>query len=230
MHRWGSTRCKAVKNVVNCRVRLNLKSEKGRKKEKLREVKEEAPDVGRMGSDCVPKFLQGKRGKVKSSGNVFWELQRGWIRDSVFWRHILPMRFICWGKLEAHPSKPPSQLHRAEGCLDAGLCPDWTREAERDGGMLPGPAHRAGLCRAMSAPSAPHWWGVSQHLCLEGGTPGLGRFQAAPEMKAAEVSPLAFSTAPVSCMKVKVIGSLSLTSLFNTAVIPFLPSCVLLSS
>lgn len=71
MHRWGSTRCKAVKNVVNCRVRLNLKSEKGRKKAELREVKEEAPDVGRMRSDCVPKFLHGKRGKVKSSGNVF---------------------------------------------------------------------------------------------------------------------------------------------------------------
>lgn len=60
-----------MKNVVNCRVRLNLKSEKGRKKAKLKEVKEEAPDVGRMGSDCVPEFLQGKQGKVKSSGNVF---------------------------------------------------------------------------------------------------------------------------------------------------------------
>lgn len=50
-----------MKNVVNCRVRLNLKSEKGRKKAKLREMKEKTPDVGRMGSDCVPKFLQGKQ-------------------------------------------------------------------------------------------------------------------------------------------------------------------------
>lgn len=44
---------------------------RGGKKQKLREMKEEAPDVGRVGSDCVPKFLQGKQGKVKSSGNVF---------------------------------------------------------------------------------------------------------------------------------------------------------------
>lgn len=60
-----------MKNVVNCRVRLNLKSEKGRKKVKLSEMKEETPDVGWMGSDCIPTFLQGKQGKVKSSGNVF---------------------------------------------------------------------------------------------------------------------------------------------------------------
>lgn len=44
---------------------------RGGKKAKLREMKEEAPDVGRMGSDCVPKLLQGKQGKVKSSGDVF---------------------------------------------------------------------------------------------------------------------------------------------------------------
>lgn len=193
MHRWGSTRCKAVKNVVNCRVRLNLKSEKGRKKAKLGEMKEETPDVGRVGSDCVPKFLQGKQGKVKSWGNVFWELQRGWIRDGVFWRYILPRRFICQGKLEAHPTKAPSHLC----CLVLRL-KQGSRQVPWKAEMLPGPADHAGLCRVMAGRAGmtlfptdgcepaplPWWW-----------YPRVGRFQAAPEMKGAEGSPLAFSTA-----------------------------------
>lgn len=64
MHRWGSTRCKAVKNVVNCQVRLNLKSQQGRKEElKPKEVKEEAQAVGQMGSDCVPCLFKASEEK-----------------------------------------------------------------------------------------------------------------------------------------------------------------------
>lgn len=52
-----------MKNVVNC-CQVKFKKLKGEEKEpKQREVKEEAPDVGQMGSDYVSTFLQGRWGK-----------------------------------------------------------------------------------------------------------------------------------------------------------------------
>ena len=47
---------------------VKFKKLKGEVKEPERkEVKEEAPDVGRTGCDCVPMLPQGKWGKVKPS-------------------------------------------------------------------------------------------------------------------------------------------------------------------